>query len=76
MQFPETKRRILKWLQDNEKSQAWLARETGTFPQRLCDYLKGRRTLSPEVADRIEVLTGGAITMREVLGLPSRSASR
>jgi len=76
MRAAETKRRIRAWLSDNEKSQAWLAAQAGTFPQRLCDYLKGRRSLNARIADRIEVLTGGAVTMRDVLGLPSRPASR
>lgn len=65
--------RILEWLASQERSQAWLARKAGIARQRLSDFAAGRRGFSPEVADRISAATGGAITLRELLGLPSES---
>lgn len=65
-----TLERLRGWLNSQGRSQAWMARQVGTYPERICEYLSGRRAPTPEIADRIARLTEGVVSLRELLGLP------
>lgn len=59
--------RLREWLHSNGRSQSWLAANSDTYPQRICDFFAGRRRLSAKSADRIEAITGGFVTMRDLV---------
>lgn len=46
------------------------ASDVGVHPQAIYKYLSGERTPRPKVARQIVSLTGGKITLNDLMGIP------
>jgi plasmid maintenance system antidote protein VapI len=48
-----TSMNVMLWLHDNERSQAWLARQIGISPEHLNRILKGHVALHQDIEDKL-----------------------
>jgi len=56
---------LKEWQHQNNITDTELARRVGVHQSTVCHYHAGRRRPSPEVALKIEEVTGGEVTMKE-----------
>jgi len=58
---------LKSWQRKNKITNTQLARLVGIDQSSICHYHAGRRRPSPEVALRIEEVTEGEVSLREIL---------
>lgn len=54
-------KRLDTWLDQNDRTKAWLARELGVAPAVLWRWMAGERQPRVDFASRIELITGGYV---------------
>ena len=58
---------LKKYLKDNGLIHAWFAKKIGLGPNALCEYLRGRRSLSSKFWTKIIVETKGEVSYEELV---------
>jgi DNA-binding transcriptional regulator YdaS (Cro superfamily) len=58
---------LLIWQKQNDISNRDLAGKIPCHESLICHYHAGRKSLSPQKCQRIEQISGGAVTLRELL---------
>lgn len=58
---------IKEYLHKEERSLAWLARQVGITRSYLADMISGRRALQDKYARAIIKISGGQVTMDDIL---------
>tara|TARA_R100000781_G_scaffold114468_3_gene85372 strand:- start:120 stop:329 length:210 start_codon:yes stop_codon:yes gene_type:complete len=54
----KTSMNVMLWLQDNERSQAWLARQIDISPEHLNRILKGHVPLHEDIENKLMEIIG------------------
>lgn len=59
--------RLVLWIRRTGRTQTALARECNTYPERISEFLKGRRRLARELAKTISDLSGGELPFADLV---------
>lgn len=69
--------RTVLWIRRTGRTQTSLARECNTYPERISEFLKGRRRLARELAKAISDLSGGELPFADlVLAAPEKQTAK